>query len=203
MMGERLITAANDIRGSRPTRFSSVRFGNVLGSRGSVIPIFAEAAVRGEPLRLTHPEMTRYVMTVPEAARLVIEAGGMALGGEVFVTKMRAVRIADLARVIARQLRRTTESEIVHTKPRVGEKLYEELLSADELGRTYETDRMLVVLPQRESNLAAAQPAPDAYAVKLVPTVREWHSGKDTCLSETELAAYMEAEGILRPWAPV
>jgi UDP-N-acetylglucosamine 4,6-dehydratase/5-epimerase len=203
MMGERLITAANDIRGSRPTRFSSVRFGNVLGSRGSVIPIFAEAAIRGEPLRLTHPEMTRYVMTVPEAARLVIEAGGMALGGEVFVTKMRAVRIVDLARVIARQLKRAAESEVVRTKPRIGEKLYEELLAADERPRTFETERMLVVLPDRESALAAAQPSPDAYGVKLIPVVREWHSGKDKYLSESELAHYLETEGILRPWAPL
>jgi FlaA1/EpsC-like NDP-sugar epimerase len=200
MMGERLITAANDIRGARNTRFSSVRFGNVLGSRGSVIPIFAEAALRGEPLRLTHPEMTRYVMTVAEAARLVIEAGGMTLGGEVFVTKMRSVRIADLAHVIAKQLTRGRESEIVHTSPRMGEKLYEELLSTDERPRAYESERMLVVLPQRESSLVHAAPAPSAYGVPLTPVTREWHSGKETPLPLAELAEYLEAEQILRPW---
>ncbi len=200
MMGERLITAANDIRGARLTRFSSVRFGNVLGSRGSVIPIFAEAAVRGEPLRLTHPEMTRYVMTVPEAARLVIEAGGMAQGGEVFVTKMRAVRIADLARVIARRLKRAVESEVVHTSPRVGEKLYEELLSGDERRRAYETDRMLIVFPQRDTSLVGVQPTPDAYGAPMAPVTREWHSGTDTVLSVAELGAYLDAEQILQPW---
>lgn len=200
MMGERLVTAANDIRGNRKTRFSSVRFGNVLGSRGSVIPIFAEAALRGEPLRLTHPDMTRYVMTVPEAARLVVEAGGLAQGAEVFVTKMKAVRIADLARVIAKKLKRARESEVVHTKPRIGEKLYEELLASDELTRAYETDRMLVVLSQRDSSLAVEGPAPDAYGVALKPVTREWHSGKDRCLTEAELAAYLDEQRILEPW---
>jgi len=203
MMGERLITAANDIRGTRPTKFSSVRFGNVLGSRGSVIPIFADAAVRGEPLRLTHPEMTRYVMTVPEAARLVIEAGGMSLGGEVFVAKMRAVRIADLARVIARQLKRTTESTVIHTTPRVGEKLYEELLSNDERSHAYETARMLIVIPQRDTSLANPPPPPTAYGSELTPITREWHSGKDTYLTPSELAEYLDAEQILRPWMPL
>jgi FlaA1/EpsC-like NDP-sugar epimerase len=200
MMGERLIMAANDIRGGRPTRFSAVRFGNVLGSRGSVIPIFAEAAIRGEPLRLTHPDMTRYVMTVAEAARLVIEAGGMALGGEVLVTKMRALRILDLARVIARRLKRRRESEIFHAKPRPGEKLYEELLSVEEQKRAYESERMLIVLPERESRLSATQPTKEAYGIDLRPVTREWHSGKDQCLSIQELETYLLEEGILAQW---
>ena len=131
MMGERLVTAANEIRGTRRTRFASVRFGNVLGSRGSVVPIFAEAAIRGQPLQLTHPEMSRYVMTISDAARLVVEAGGLMRGGEVFVTKMHAIRIADLARVIAEDLARERVSEVVPTQIRPGEKLYEELLVKD------------------------------------------------------------------------
>jgi FlaA1/EpsC-like NDP-sugar epimerase len=201
MMGERLITAANDIRGSRRTRFSSVRFGNVLGSRGSVIPIFAEAVLRGEPLRLTHSEMTRYVMTVPEAARLVIEAGGMTLGGEVFVTKMRSVRIADLARAVVEELGRPgKKSEIVETKPRLGEKLYEELLCTDEIPRAFETERMLLVLPQRQSPLAAKEPTPEGYGVALQRVTREWHSGKERALSVEEVRAYLRDQRILDPW---
>jgi FlaA1/EpsC-like NDP-sugar epimerase len=200
MMGERLITAANDIRGSRRTRFSSVRFGNVLGSRGSVIPIFAEAAVRGEPLRLTHADMTRYVMTVPEAAQLVIEAGGMLVGSEVFVTKMRAVRIADLARVVADELKRKRASDIVHTQPRMGEKLYEELIAQDEIARAFETDRMLIILPQRLSSLAMDPPRADTYGVRLTAVAREWHSGKDRCLTHDELREYVRANDLLAPW---
>ena len=162
---------------------------------------FADAAVRGESLRLTHADMTRYVMTVGEAAQLVIEAGGMALGGEVFVTKMRAVRIADVAAVIARTLARAGRmSEVVHTKPRIGEKLYEELISLDEIPRTFESERMLIVLPTRDSSLAVEAPAPPKYGVALEPVAREWHSGKDTCLTLDELRAYFDEERLLDPW---
>jgi len=201
MMGERLITAANAIRGPRRTRFASVRFGNVLGSRGSVIPIFANAAVRGEPLRLTHPEMTRYVMTITEAAQLVIEAGSLALGGELFVTKMKAIRIADLANVVAGELaRHGKQSDVVHTKPRIGEKLYEELLSRDEVARAVESDRMLLVLPIADSPLSAPIPSLEQYPVTLSPVQRLWHSGEDTCLTRDELRQYLLAHDILGPW---
>lgn len=200
MMGERLVTAANDIRGNRRTLFAAVRFGNVLGSRGSVIPIFAEAAIRGEPLRLTHPDMTRYVMTVPEAGQLVIEAGGMAQGGEVFVAKMRAVRVADLARVVAEELARGRISDIVHTRPRMGEKLYEELIAADEIPRAQETDRILVIMPQRDSTLAAESPRVSSYPVPFRAVRHQWHSGHDVCMSVEELRAYLRAEKVLDPW---
>ncbi|MBL8678072.1 MAG: SDR family NAD(P)-dependent oxidoreductase [Myxococcales bacterium] len=201
MMGERLITAANAIRGTRRTRFAAVRFGNVLGSRGSVIPIFAANALRGDALRLTHPEMTRYVMTITEAAQLVIEAGSLTLGGEVFVTKMKAIRIADLAHVVAEKLARNgKKSDVVHTKPRMGEKLYEELLSRDEIGRAVESDRMLIILPTPESPLAAYAPTLESYSVPLSPVKRLWHSGEDECLSRDELREYLEAQSILAPW---
>jgi UDP-N-acetylglucosamine 4,6-dehydratase/5-epimerase len=201
MMGERLITAANGIRGTRRTRFAAVRFGNVLGSRGSVIPIFAAAATRGESLRLTHPEMTRYVMTITEAAQLVIEAGSLVLGGEVFVTKMNAIRIKDLANVVADELARNSRrSEVIHTKPRMGEKLYEELLTRDEVGRTLESDRMLIVPPLSESLWATDAPSVDGYPVTLTPVKRQWHSGEDDCLSIEELREYVRAQGILAQW---
>jgi UDP-N-acetylglucosamine 4,6-dehydratase len=201
MMGERLITAANGIRGTRRTRFAAVRFGNVLGSRGSVIPIFAAAAIRGDSLRLTHPEMTRYVMTITEAAQLVIEAGSLALGGEVFVTKMNAVRIADLANVVADELARNgRRSEVVHTRPRMGEKLYEELLTREEVTRAVESDRMLIIPPLPESPLSVNAPAIDGYPVALSPVKRQWHSGEDACLTQDELRQYLRAQEILAPW---
>lgn len=200
MMGERLITAANGIRGTRRTRFAAVRFGNVLGSRGSVVPIFAAAAVRGDPLRLTHPEMTRYVMTITAAAQLVIEAGSLAVGGEIFVTKMHAVRIADLAHVIADELARGRRSEVVHTRPRMGEKLYEELLARDEASRAFESDRMLIVLPLRESTWAVTVPEASQYPVPLSAVERVWHSGEDVLLTRSELQQYLREQGILAPW---
>ena len=130
-ISENMLRCLND----KNTRFVSVRFGNVLESRGSVIPIFKEQIKKGGPITITHPEMKRYLMSIQEAVGLVLQAGAMGEGGEVFVLDMGApVKILDLAQDLIRfyGLVPNKDIPIVYTGKRPGEKLFEELLTAEE-----------------------------------------------------------------------
>ena len=152
LMGERLMTAANSNKHNDGPVFASTRFGNVLGSSGSVIPIFHNQIAKGGPVTLTDKEMTRFVMSVQESVQLVLNSAKYAKGGEVFVTKMPVIRIEDLAIAMIEILapkygREAIEVGIKEIGTKPGEKLYEELMSHEELRRTIELKNYFSVLP--------------------------------------------------------
>ena len=135
---EMIVQAANNERGNK-TEFVAVRFGNVLGSNGSVIPLFKKQIKKGGPVTLTHKNITRYFMLIPEAAQLVLQAGAYAKGGEVFVLDMgKPVKIYDLAENLIKLsgYKPNEEIKIQITGLRPGEKLYEELLMNEDLRKT-------------------------------------------------------------------
>ena len=200
LMGERLITAANsNLRGEGPV-FTSTRFGNVLGSRGSVIPIFRDQIRSGGPVTLTDPEMTRFIMSIEEAVQLVIDSGLLCKGGEVFVTKMPAIRIRDLAEVMIENMapaygRNAKDIEIKTIGHQPGEKLYEELLNQEETRRSWELPRYFVVLPAfREIYRNIVFEYPD---IKSKEVPRAYHSGTEGPLSKNQLAAFLKKNNLL------
>ena len=131
-------------QGGHVTQFITTRFGNVLGSNGSVIPRFRDQIQRGGPVTVTHPEIIRYFMTIPEACRLVLEAGSMGNGGEIYIFDMgRPVKIVDLAKRMI-SLSGRTDVKIEFTGLRHGEKLYEELLNVKELTKPTYHEKIMI-----------------------------------------------------------
>ena len=200
LMGERLMTAANSgLKGNGPI-FASTRFGNVLGSRGSVIPIFREQIRRGGPVTLTDPEMTRFIMSIREATRLVIDSSKYAKGGEVFVTKMPVIRIQDLAHVMIQKLApayghspEDIPIQIIGSKP--GEKMYEELMSDEETRRTWELGLYFAVLPAFKNLYHHVDYSyPDLVSKEVT---NPYHSGNEKTLSREELNQFLIINNLL------
>lgn len=151
LMGERLISAAEYQKGSKQTTFSSVRFGNVMGSRGSVIPFFKKQILEQGYITVTDLAMTRYLMTPSQAISLIMEASEKSQGGEVFVLKMPIVRLSDLAEIVVEEVKRKHQIhahiEIRETGLRPGEKMFEELMTDDETRLALEMKNMYVIPP--------------------------------------------------------
>ena len=204
LMGERLITAANIVSQDPNRVFSSTRFGNVLGSRGSVVPVFARQIAAGGPLTLTDPRMTRFIMTTDQAADLILRAAFLARGGEVFVSKMPATRIPDLARVMVEELAPAygydpAKLEIQEIGAKPGEKLYEELLTEDEAGHSLELNDLFVTVPafrglyrQQDYDFPGARTADR----------RPYTSAEAQCLDIDQLRRFVRDNKILEPFRP-
>lgn len=159
------------------TEYVSVRFGNVLGSSGSVVPLFTAQIARGGPLTVTHPDIVRYFMTIPEAAQLVLQAGLMGNSGQIFVLDMgEPVKIVELARMLIRLSGKTEQDiPIAFTGLRPGEKLYEELLANDETTAPTPHPKLRVAKTSGAQTVVAAEvvewinsigPAPDSHVLR-------------------------------------
>ena len=153
LLSERLIIAANTYKGNRNTSFNCVRFGNVLGSNGSVVPVFLNQIRDGGPLTVTDPEMTRFIMPVQDAVDLVFKAHRQMGSGEVFVFKMPAFRLGELAEGMCSAFApkygyEPEEIEMKTIGPRPGERTHEKLISTDEMSYAMEQDDMFVLYPQ-------------------------------------------------------
>jgi len=153
LLAERLTISANFYKGKRKTAFSCVRFGNVLGSRGSVIPLFEEQIKANKQITITDPDMTRFVTSLSNAIEFILKIAELACSGEIFILKMPALKVKDLAEVIIEELAKKYEYnprsiEIETIGRRAGEKLYEELITESEVENAYENEKMYIVYPQ-------------------------------------------------------
>jgi UDP-N-acetylglucosamine 4,6-dehydratase/5-epimerase len=141
LLTEKLIADMNQFKTEESTITASVRFGNVMRSRGSVIPLWEEQIRMGKPITITDPEMTRYMMTIPDAVGLIFKATEMMKGGEVFILKMKKIRLGDLADEVVAG--RNVSRMIIGLRP--GEKMHEELMTHDEQQIALETDDMFII----------------------------------------------------------
>jgi UDP-N-acetylglucosamine 4,6-dehydratase/5-epimerase len=148
LLAERLVVSANYYKGKRKTKFSCLRFGNIFGSNGSVVSLFKNQIKDGGPITLTHPKMTRFIMTVKEATNFIFSAIDKTQGGEIFVSKMDALKISDLVDTMINKYAKGSNIEIKQIGMGPGEKLYEELLTETEINNAYENDQMYVVVPE-------------------------------------------------------
>jgi UDP-N-acetylglucosamine 4,6-dehydratase/5-epimerase len=194
LLAERLTISANFYKGSRKTVLSCVRFGNVLGSRGSVVPLFKKQIANGNPLTITDPDMTRFIMDIPKAIKLILKAAEIARGGEIFILKMPVIQISDLAEAMAEELSSSDckihkKVEVQTIGRRAGEKLYEELMTESEAVNAYENDEFIVVIP---SNMGSEKNERSMYEglIKAVP--RTYSSKNERLLRKNEIRSMLK-----------
>ena len=200
-VGERIMTAANNLSADMgSTKFASTRFGNVALSNGSVIPRFIEQIRNGRPLTITDREMTRFMMSIEQSVRLVIESLVLMRGGEVFVTQMPVIRLGDLADVLVKHFAEqgplpaeNYPERILGARP--GEKLYEELTTDEETARSFELENFIVVLPSFRNIYEMIDYS--HFEQNGRPLEKVYHSHHEPALRPDEVEAFLQDLGIL------
>ena len=194
LLAEKLTVAANYYRGPHRTAFSCVRFGNVLGTRGSAPLLFREQIAAGGPVTITDRRMSRFLMTLDDAVRLVLKAVGLARGGETFILKVESAKVTDMAAVMVRAFAGGRKIRLATTGPRPGEKLYEELITEEEVARAHELEDMYLLLPSMPELLPADLKAyPGARPARRVP----YRSDRVRKISTKEIEHLFRRAGLL------
>lgn len=195
LLSERLFSAANRYKGDQQIVFSSVRFGNVLNSRGSVVPLFRQQIESGIPVTITDPNMTRFMMTIRQAVDLVLKVASNCEGGEIFILKMPVMRIGDIMDVMIEEISKSKNTNPDDVQVRVigqrdGEKKYEALLSLEEAENAFENDELFAINVDRDSDL--------------IKNINLRRAGKARYTSETadvvgkeDVRAFLKREGLV------
>ncbi len=172
LLMERLFVSANFYKGNHKIKFTCVRYGNVMGSRGSVIPVFINQIKSGKNITVTNPNMTRFNITMNKALDLIFRALENSKGGEVFVPKLKAYKVGDIKDAITEILESKSETKIISARP--GEKIHESLISFDELNNTFENEQDYIIIDKQ---------------------IQEWGS-KDTSLVKTILKEQYSSDSV-------
>ena len=183
---ERLIVSANRYKGEHKTKFVCIRYGNVLGSRGSVVPLFMKQISNNKKITMTDPTMTRFTITMNQALEAIFRALKTGNGGEVFVPKLEAYRLGDLKDAIVELLNAKNETEIISV--RIGEKFHESLINIDEIRNTFETDEDYI-LTDNISNIG--------HNIEKIKLKTVYSSDKVRLLSKNEIKEILINEKII------
>jgi FlaA1/EpsC-like NDP-sugar epimerase len=197
LLAEKLVQAANFSKGNCKTRFVAVRFGNVMGSRGSVIPLFKNQIEENRKITVTDPEMTRFMMTLTQAVNLIMDAGEKSIGGETFVLKMPVIKLYDLAEVVVEEI--CNNLNIKRDKValqtiglRAGERKFEELMTKDEAECAFDLGDMYAVLPS-----LYLEDLKEYYEMHKRAEIRSYNSSNADVLSKEEVRSLLKNEGLV------
>jgi len=191
LLMERLFIDANSLKGWRKIKFTCVRYGNVLGSRGSVLPTFVRQIKSGKKITLTDPSMTRFNMTMNEALDFIFRALKNCKGGEVFVPKLKAYRLGEMKDSIVELLDKKVETQVISVRP--GEKYHECLISSDEIRNTYENQDDYLIFEKKTEHFSY----PNAEGIKKTNLQSEYTSDNVELLSKDDLKNILIKENLI------
>lgn len=197
LLAEKLVQSANFSKGSAKTRFLAVRFGNVMGSRGSVIPLFRKQIEESNCITLTDPNMTRFMMTLSQAVQLIMTAGEQAYGGEAFVLKMPVIKLKDLAEVVIEESCKYSNYNYEHVDIktiglRPGERMFEELMTWEESESAYDMGNMYAVMPSVYS-----REIKDFYKSFEKAEIGSYNSSDAVIITKEDVRKMLKAEGLV------